>query len=209
MLTRRQIPNLLTGLRVGAVPLALGIVLLAPQSQLTLLIIFVVASITDFFDGYLARKWKATSALGAMLDPVADKLLVALMLIYIIALTKQPVSMGVIYPMGDLFFPVTAIILREIYISALREFLAAKKVKLLVSRGGKLKTVLQMLGITLVLAARVIAPYDYSMYSHPLRGWSAPLLSAGCVLIWLAALAALASAGQYTRASWKFLLPPQ
>ncbi len=205
MLTRRQIPNLLTGLRVAAVPVALGVMLDAPQAQLTLLIIFVAASITDFLDGYLARKWNATSGLGAMLDPVADKLLVALMLIYLIALTKQPVSMGVIYPMGDLFFPVAAIILREIYISALREFLAGKKVKLLVSRGGKLKTVLQMLGITLVLVARVMAPYDYSVYSHPLRGLSAPVLSAGCALIWLAAVAALASAGQYTKASWKFL----
>ena len=139
MLTRAQIPNALTLGRVAAVPLALAVILLLPSAHGLLFLLFFVASVTDFLDGYLARKWGVSSALGALLDPIADKLLVALMLLYL---------MGYY---GLSLLPVAAILLRELYISGLREFLANRQIALPVSRGGKLKTALQLSGIGLML----------------------------------------------------------
>lgn len=177
MIDRVRIPNLLTFARVAAVPLCLALMLFHPAPQPALFVIFVLASLTDFLDGYLARKWNAQSAIGTLLDPVADKLLVALMLVYL-AVDSQ----------GALFLPAVVIILREIYISGLREFLAARQIALPVSRGGKWKTATQMLGIGLVLAAlTVIAPL---------------VMKVGMLLIWLSAALALISAVGYTRAAW-------
>jgi cardiolipin synthase len=140
MTLRQRIPNLLTFARVLAVPVSLALIYLPGEHGMALFWIFVVASLTDLLDGYLARKWNAVSALGAFLDPVADKLLVGLMLIYLLT------RFGTM-----LLLPVILILLREIYISALREFLAAKHVTLPVSKGGKLKTALQMIAVTLLL----------------------------------------------------------
>ena len=140
MIYRKTIPNLLTFARVLAVPVSLALICFVPECSMALFWIFIAASLTDLLDGYLARKWNAVSALGTFLDPVADKLLVALMLIYLLT------RFGTM-----LLLPVIVILLREIYISALREFLAAKRVALPVSQGGKLKTALQMIAVTLLL----------------------------------------------------------
>jgi cardiolipin synthase (CMP-forming) len=147
MLARRQIPNLLTFARVLAVPACLVIMLLFPAKPMWLLWIFIAASFTDFLDGYLARRWNATSNLGALLDPIADKLLVALMLIYLLIMLGMP-----------LLLPVAVILLRELYISGLREFLATKQVTLPVSKGGKWKTALQMLAIISLLGGLAYNP---------------------------------------------------
>ncbi len=185
MLTRRQIPNLLTGIRVVAVPVALGMMLWLPEWPQGLLAVFVVASITDFFDGYLARKWNAITPLGTLLDPIADKLLVALMLLYLLAVQRPE------HDEMDIFIPVAVILLRELYISGLREFLAARSIALPVSKGGKLKTTLQMLGIALMLAT-------------PAFDWT-PAMVIGSGLLWLAAVVAFITAAQYTQASWKYV----
>lgn len=223
MLTRRHIPNLLTMARVVAVPLALLIMLLAPEQKAALLWIFIAASITDFFDGYLARKWNVVSPLGALMDPIADKLLVALMLVYLLveggiapmttAASGSPSATqsagGMVSP---LFLPVMVILLRELYISGLREFLAHRQIKLPVSKGGKWKTAMQMLATTLLLAALAYAP------PHALLHCAAPFVAAfssdcdavpsstmnivamlGMTLLYLSALLALTSAVQYTR----------
>lgn len=182
MLARARIPNYLTFARVAAVPVCLVLMLVAPQHVAALLWIFIAASLTDFLDGYLARKWNVVSALGALLDPIADKLLVALMLIY---LTTQPAFSAVI------FAPVAIILLRELYISGLREFLAKRSISLPVSSGGKWKTAMQMIAITLLLA-------------HPVYPAMVPAI-AGVVLLYLSALLAFTSALQYTRASWVHL----
>lgn len=137
---RQRIPNLLTFARVLAVPVSLALIYLPPDRSMALFWIFLIASLTDLLDGYLARRWNAVSALGTFLDPVADKLLVALMLIYLLT------RFGTM-----LLLPVIVILLREIYISALREFLAAKQVALPVSNGGKLKTALQMIAVSMLL----------------------------------------------------------
>ncbi len=209
MLGRRQIPNLLTFARALAVPLSLLLIYLNPLNAMPLFVIFVAASITDFFDGYLARRWNAVSPLGAMLDPVADKLLVALMLVYLLTVFK-----------GALLVPVAVILLREIYVSALREFIAAKGGELPVSKGGKLKTSLQMLAITLMLGHLAFNPPHKLMFPcaivQHLEGVMAtdctnqPILlriaeTAGLPLLYAAALVTLLTGIHYTYAARKFL----
>jgi CDP-diacylglycerol--glycerol-3-phosphate 3-phosphatidyltransferase len=151
--------------------------LLAADARLALLIIFILAALTDFLDGYLARKWKASSRLGALLDPIADKLIVALMLLYLAVLNVAA------------FLPVAIILLRELYIAGLREFLALQGITMPVSGGGKLKTAVQMLAIALMLAQDALSTRFY------------PITSLGTPLLYLAAILAFMSAASYTRAS--------
>jgi len=197
MLARQHIPNALTMARVAAVPLCLGLMLAWPTTPAMLLALFVGAALTDFLDGYLARRWQVTSRLGAMLDPVADKLLVALMLVYLLEVLRLP---PLIFPISPLFLPVSIILLRELYIAGLREFLANQQIVLPVSKGGKWKTALQMLAITLLLAALTFGP--------PIAS-SSPLVSSmantGLVLLYVAALLAVTSAASYSRAAWKYV----
>lgn len=179
MLTRASIPNLLTFARVATVPLCLTLMVMQPSCHNPALFwIFIIASLTDFLDGYLARRWNAVSPLGTLLDPIADKLLVALMLLYLLSATG-PV----------LLLPVALIMLRELYVSGLREFLASRRIALPVSRGGKWKTTLQMLAIAFLLAG---------------LGWgNAPLapqaLLVGNILLYAAAALAVTSAVNYSR----------
>ena len=202
MLHRRQIPNLLTFARVLAVPVSLAIMCLAPERTMLLFVLFVAASLTDFLDGYLARRWNATSAIGALLDPIADKLLVALILIYLLT------QLG-----ASLLLPVSLIILRELYISGLREFLAARHITLPVSYGGKLKTALQMFGISLALGRLAFNPPHALVFPcaivHDMKGvlttscisqpWLLRLAeTAGVPLIQASAVVAVLTAIHYT-----------
>ncbi|MBP8120850.1 MAG: CDP-diacylglycerol--glycerol-3-phosphate 3-phosphatidyltransferase, partial [Burkholderiales bacterium] len=113
-----NIPNVLTWLRIAAIPLFVAILyideswLTTSQANIIATVIFVAAAITDWFDGYLARKWNQTSAFGAFLDPVADKLMVAAALIVLVELGRTDAIVALI------------IIGREITISALREWMA-------------------------------------------------------------------------------------
>lgn len=142
-----NIPILLTWLRVALIPLVVGIFYL-PTNWLTLYqqgvaatTIFVVAAITDWFDGFLARRWNETSAFGAFLDPVADKLMVAGALLVLVQLDRVNAAIAFI------------IIGREIAISALREWMAqigASK-SVAVSSLGKIKTTAQMIAIPMLL----------------------------------------------------------
>lgn len=185
MVIRQNIPNLLTFGRVLAVPLCLLIILFPPIAHTALFLIFLAAAITDFLDGYLARQWNVVSPLGALLDPIADKLLVAVLLLYF----------AVFY--GVSLLPVAAMILREIYISGLREFLAGRQVQLPVSKGGKLKTSLQLASISLMLFAAAF--FDMNRFSGSM------LFGIGQMLLWVAALVSVATAVQYTRDSWQHL----
>lgn len=209
MPARARIPNLLTFARVAAVPVCLGIILLdVPEKYTALLWIFIAASLTDFLDGYLARKWGAVSALGTLLDPIADKLLVALMLTYL--LTMKGLA---------LLAPIAIILLRELYISGLREFLATRQITLPVSKGGKLKTATQMIAVTLLLAELAMNPpgrinFPCQLVAHAQELTTScigqPLLLrlakvAGLPMLYAAAFLAFVSAVGYTRASWKHL----
>lgn len=142
-----NIPILLTWLRVALIPLVVGVFYLPPTwlspfaQGVASTIIFIVAAITDWFDGFLARRWNQTSAFGAFLDPVADKLMVAGALLVLIDLGRLDALIAFI------------IIGREIAISALREWMAqigASK-SVAVSSLGKIKTTAQMTAIPMLL----------------------------------------------------------
>lgn len=183
---KKSIPNMLTLGRILVVPIVLGFMVLAPGKSWPMLALFLAASITDFFDGYLARKWNATSPLGTMLDPIADKLLVSLMLVHLVTFTVAPL------------LPIAAMLLRELYISGLREYLATRQVPLPVSQGGKWKTALQMIAIILLMTSmtfRLIHPREAMMV------WDA-----GEVLLWVAAALSVLTAGAYTRAALPHLI---
>ena len=140
----RKIPNILTIGRIIIVPFfVLAFYLPGFYGDLTALILFIVASFTDFLDGMLARMLGEESKLGELLDPIADKIIVATALILLVmdgTIRHYEVIAAII------------ILTREILISGLREFLAKGKIKLPVSNLAKLKTVLQMVSIALLLS---------------------------------------------------------
>ena len=176
-----NLPNFLTLLRIVLIPLMVGVFYLptgwitALDADLLATIFFGVAAVTDWLDGYLARKLGQTSAFGAFLDPVADKLMVAAALIVLVDLDRAAPLVAVI------------IIGREITISALREWMAqlGKSASVAVSFAGKLKTAVQMIAIMLLL------------YYQPLIGVDTQLW--GTALIWVAALLTLVSMLYYLK----------
>lgn len=174
-----NVPNLLTWLRIVFIPLMAGVFYLPDawltptEANLLAAAFFGVAALTDWLDGYLARALGQTSAFGAFLDPVADKLMVAAALIVLIDLDRVAPLIGLV------------IIGREITISALREWMAkaGKSASVAVSFVGKLKTTVQMIAIVLLL------------YFNPLL--DLPVALIGTVLIWIAALLTLVSMAYY------------
>ena len=174
-----NIPNTLTWARIALIPLFVGVFYfpdswVSPsQKNLAATAIFLVAAVTDWFDGYLARALAQTSAFGAFLDPVADKLMVAAALILLVQLARVDAIIAVV------------IIGREITISALREWMAREgaAASVAVAYVGKLKTVAQMTAIPLLL------------YNAPLM-WL-DVRAVGNVLIYVAAALTLWSMGYY------------
>lgn len=179
-----NLPIFLTWLRIVAIPLLIAVYYLpaswasAHERDLAATLIFVSAALTDWADGYLARKLNQTSAFGAFLDPVADKLMVAAALIVLVQLGRTDAIVAMI------------IIGREITISALREWMAkigaAKSVA--VSMLGKIKTAAQMLALPMLLFYAPLAGVDMKVVGN----W----------LIWIATLLTLWSMGYYLRMAW-------
>ncbi|MBM3114219.1 CDP-diacylglycerol--glycerol-3-phosphate 3-phosphatidyltransferase [Jeongeupia naejangsanensis] len=142
-----NLPIMLTWLRVALIPVFVGLFYLPdvlvsmPMKNEVGAVIFAVAALTDWFDGYLARRWNQTSSFGAFLDPVADKLMVAAALILLVEIGRAPAWLAVI------------IIGREITISALREWMAqlGKTKSVAVATIGKFKTAAQMVAILFLL----------------------------------------------------------
>lgn len=182
-----NLPTSLTWFRVALVP-ALFVLYLLPATliepsvrDITATVMFVAAAITDWLDGYLARRLGQESAFGAFLDPVADKLMVASALIILVALARvEAVVAGII-------------IGREITISALREWMAelGARASVAVSMVGKVKTVAQMTAISFLL------------YDAPLAGL--PIHELGTVLVYVAAVLTLWSMVYYLRCAWPLL----
>lgn len=184
-----NLPNLLTWLRIILIPLFVGIFYFekswvsAPNQNLVATIIFTVAAITDWLDGWLARKLDQTSAFGAFLDPVADKLMVAAALITLVQLERVDAIIALI------------IIGRELAVSALREWMAkiGESKSVAVSFLGKIKTVSQMIAIPLLLYHDRIGAFS------PQR--------VGTWLIYIAALLTLLSMAYYLKVAlpqvWK------
>lgn len=188
-MNKQHIPNLLTFFRVAVVPLVLVLAAMYPGERQAIFWLFVAASLTDFFDGYLARKWNAISPLGTMLDPIADKLLVTVVLLYLMEYATAPIA------------AVGIILCRELYIAGLREFLALRNIALPVSKGGKWKTAVQLIAITLLLLAVSYAtPFLVINQQFLLNAWNI-----GVILLWVSAMMALLSAVNYTRAALRGL----
>jgi cardiolipin synthase (CMP-forming) len=139
-----SLPNILTYGRILAVPVVTACILWRDDNARWLaLFVFVVAALTDFLDGYLARRWKQQSTLGRMLDPIADKLLVAATLL---ALAGDKTIYGMHTWAGVI------IICREVLVSGLREFLAELRVSVPVTQLAKMKTGVQLIAITFLIA---------------------------------------------------------
>ncbi len=176
-----NVPNLLTWARILLIPVVVGVYympLTATEQNLIATGAFLVAAITDWVDGWLARKLNQTSAFGAFLDPVADKLMVAAALVMLVELNRANAMLAFI------------IIGREIAISALREWMAkvgaAKSVA--VSLIGKLKTIAQMTAIPMLLWSTPVGPVDVYLL--------------GTLSLWIAALLTLCSMVYYLRKAW-------
>ena len=177
-----NIPTALTWLRIVLIPVFVGVYYvpdawLAPATRnWTGMWVFALAALTDWLDGYLARKWGETSAFGAFLDPVADKLMVAAALILLVEMERAPAFLAMI------------IIGREIAISALREWMAqlGASRKTAVAFIGKVKTVAQMTAIIALLLWEPVIPFI-----------STPLV--GIVALWIAAILTLWSMVHYLR----------
>ncbi|MGO9773554.1 MAG: CDP-diacylglycerol--glycerol-3-phosphate 3-phosphatidyltransferase [Roseiarcus sp.] len=178
-----NLPNLLTYGRVAAVPLVVAFLFWPSEAwaRWTALAIYGVAAITDFFDGYLARAWAQQSSLGRMLDPIADKLLVAAALL---ALTADRTIAGLS------LWAAIVILCREILVSGLREYLAELHVPVPVTAVAKWKTTAQMIAIGFLIAG--------SAGEAVLPG----SIMIGKVLLWIAAILTLYTGWDYMKASY-------
>ena len=176
-----NLPTALTLGRVVVIPIVVGLFYIDWQhARQAAALLFIAAAITDWFDGWLARRWNQTSNFGAFLDPVADKLLVAVALVMLLRDDPRSV-MGVL---------VAIIIGREITISALREWLAelGQRKRVVVSMVGKVKTAFQMTAISLMLWKLPIAGLDVYRLGYGL------LFAAAALTLWSMAV--------YMRAAW-------
>ena len=179
----KKIPNILTIGRIIIVPFfVIAFFLPGFYGDIIALILFIVASFTDFLDGMLARMMEQESKLGELLDPIADKIIVAAALILLVmnrTIKNYEVIAAII------------ILTREILVSGLREFLAKGRIKLPVSNLSKLKTVLQMVSIGLLLSGetgnKIINFQDYNAQTI------------GIILLWLSAFLTLYTGYEYLR----------
>jgi cardiolipin synthase (CMP-forming) len=180
-----SVPNILTFSRIGLIPLLVAIFWIPGNSaRWAALAIFILAGITDYLDGYLARAWREQSQLGALLDPIADKLLVSTTLFLLAAFDR----IG-----GLTLLPAILILCREILVSGLREFLAGIEVRVPVSTLAKWKTTIQMIAIGFLIvgdAGDVIVPYTTEI---------------GIVGLWAAAVLTLVTGYDYLRVGIRHL----
>lgn len=178
-------PTLLTVLRIGLIPIFVTIFYSSWHWHNELsAIVFSMAAITDWFDGYLARRWQQTSKLGAFLDPVADKIIVAVALVLLVQA----------HPTVWMAIPAAIIISREIAISALREWMAeiGQRTQVAVSNIGKWKTTAQLTALIMLI------------YKEPLFGL--PIYEIGFFSLYIAAVLTLWSMFIYLRAAMPSLM---
>ena len=185
-------PNKLTVTRIIAVPLIVVCFLLNfPMANWVCWAIFTIAGITDFLDGYLARKYHLESKLGAFLDPVADKMLVVLSLVLLVSSQQHMNAM-----LSPILFILAVIIIvgREVFVSALREWMAeqGKRDNVSVSKIGKFKTTAQMFAIGGMFLRDDV--------------FGLPILQMSEVLFYIAAMLTLWSMAIYLRAAWSDLV---
>jgi cardiolipin synthase len=183
-----NVPNILTYGRVAVVPVVVGCLFWPEIDGMRWIALgfFIAAAITDFLDGYLARALSQQSSLGQMLDPIADKLLVAAVLMMLVAdhtIASYSLSAAII------------ILCREILVSGLREFLAELKVSIPVSKVAKWKTTLQLIALGFLIAG----PSGDEIIPG--------VTKTGLVLLWLSALLTLYTGWDYLKAGVKQVIP--
>lgn len=176
----QHLPNQLTMARIAVIPVILLLMLLeTPSASWAALVLFVLAAITDWLDGYLARKQQLVSDFGRVMDVIADKLLVAAVLLVLVNL--DAIS-------GLLILPAIIILMREVAVSGLREFLAEVKVRVPVSKLAKWKTASQLCAL------------PFLIISHHAPA-AIPAHSIGAVLLWVAGVLTLITGWDYLRAN--------
>lgn len=174
-----SLPNLLTMSRIVVIPLLVASFYIdSPETRWVALGLFSIAGISDFFDGWLARRWNQVSSLGRFLDPIADKLLVASVLMMLVAFNR--VSEWSV-------LPAVVILGRELLVSGLREFLAELRVGLPVTRLAKWKTAFQMLALPVLLVGDAAPEW-------------LPAKPVGEVFLWVAAALTMITGWDYLKA---------
>ena len=177
-----NLSNLLTISRIAIIPIILVMIIFKnPITSWVAFILFVIAGITDFIDGYLARLRKEETDFGTFFDPIADKLLVSSVILVLTAI-------GTIQ--SWLTIPALIILLREIIVSGLREFLAGIKVSVPVSRIAKFKTTIQIVSLAVLILSEGEKDIEF-------------LLFFGKITLWLAAVLTLYTGFDYFRAGFK------
>ena len=177
-----SLPNVLTYLRIAAVPAFVASLTLleGDSARYTAFALFVGACLTDWLDGYLARAWEQQSALGRMLDPIADKLLVGTALLMLVH--DRTID-------GVSIWAAVIVLCREILVSGLREYLAELNVKVHVTQMAKWKTVMQMVALSFLLIGPTLVPYHVG------------ITQIGTGILWLAAMLTLLTGYDYLKAA--------
>jgi CDP-diacylglycerol---glycerol-3-phosphate 3-phosphatidyltransferase len=192
-LRKYEIPDKLTYARVLMIPAFMLTFIMGKKGFA--LGLYVTSCVTDFLDGYLARKWKQTTPFGAFLDPAADKLMVATALVFLVCQL----------PAWWFAMPVALILCRELGVSALREWMAERGQRAVVQVGslGKWKTAMQMISTCLLMyACPSIAEFDIDLS----LGMSKPaLFSAGLLMLYASTVLTVVSGFQYLKAAWPIL----
>ncbi len=202
---RWTLPNILTVLRLAAAPLVplMFFFLSRPLADFAALALFLIAAVTDWFDGYLARAWGQESRFGAAMDPIADK---AMVIIAVVVIT------GYSGMNPWLILPSTVILFREVFVSGLREFLGANAKLLKVTKLAKWKTTAQMVAIAVLFLGTGLTYYEVG--HPPLVGdtelpwsdsWSDLATQAGLLLFWIAAVLTAVTGWDYFDKARPFL----
>ena len=179
----KNLPNILTVYRIISLPVLVLLLLSSdPKFIFYALLLFITIAASDFFDGYIARKMKIESSFGKMLDPIADKLFIIIVIICFM-INGNITNLSLV--------PGFLIICREIFISGLREYYSSKNENLVinVSSLGKIKTAVQMLSLFLILIAQL------SLQSNNL------LMNVGIFILWIAMILSVISGYQYYKAA--------
>jgi cardiolipin synthase len=178
------LPNLLTVGRIAAIPLMLATFYWdTPATRWAACGLFAAAAITDFFDGYLARRFNQVSAIGRFLDPIADKLLVAALLLFLAAFGRiEPISL----------IPAAVILCREILVSGLREYLAELRVGMPVTPLAKWKTATQLIALPVLIVG------DGGLPGHAIT-------LIGEILLWVAGVLTLMTGYGYLTAGIRYM----
>jgi cardiolipin synthase (CMP-forming) len=191
-----NIPNVLTYGRILIIPMVAGLLMWPGErgddtARWVALALFTIAAITDFFDGYLARKWHLTSSLGRMLDPIADKVLVAVILLVLSA-------DGILF--GGHIWAAIIILSREVLVSGLREYLGQLRVSVPVTWIAKWKTTFQLVALGFLIAGPAGDKLFAGFESYHIISWI------GIVGLWVAAALTLYTGYDYFRAGLRHVV---